>query len=395
MDIRVEAGDIFRACGPAYRQQHGHRMPARHFRAMQAIEICRTAHLGGHVEQCEECRRQRVSYNSCRNRHCPKCQQLDKERWVAARLEDLLPIAYYHVVFTVPAELRPLALRNQKVVYGILFRAASESLKQVAGDPKHLGARIGFIALLHTWSRTLMDHPHLHCLVTGGGLSADGRKWIGSRKGFFVPVRVLSALYRGKFLAYLKQAQTSGDLAFPGEVSGLREPGAFHRLLATLYEKSWNVYCKRPFGSAERVVKYFGRYTHRVAISNERIISFDGKTVVLRLAAGEGKDRRRTLKLKAEEFIRRYLFHVLPDRFVKIRYYGILGNCRRVERLERCRRLIGCRRPRKRRDRTARRDWRKTFFELTGVALRVCPVCGGRMVLRMVIGRPFACGLPP
>ena len=176
-----------------------------------------------------------------------------------------------------------------------------------------------------------MDHPHLHCLVTGGGLSADGRKWIGSRKGFFVPVRVLSALYRGKFLAYLKQAQASGDLVFPGEVSGLKEPGAFRKLLATLYEKSWNVYCKRPFGSAERVVKYFGRYTHRVAISNERIIGFDGKTVVLRLAAGEGEDRRRTLKLKAEEFIRRYLFHVLPDRFVKIRYYGILGNCRRVE----------------------------------------------------------------
>ena len=314
---------------------------------------------------------------------------------MAARLEDLLPIAYYHVVFTIPAELRPLTLRNQKVVYGILFRAASESLKQVAGDPKHLGARIGFIALLHTWSRTLMDHPHLHCLVTGGGLSADGRKWIGSRKGFFVPVRVLSALYRGKFLAYLKQAQASGDLVFPGEVSGLKEPGAFRKLLATLYEKSWNVYCKRPFGSAERVVKYFGRYTHRVAISNERIIGFDGKTVVLRLAAGEGKDRRRTLKLKAEEFIRRYLFHVLPDRFVKIRYYGILGNCRRVERLERCRRLLGCRRPRKRRDRTARRDWRKTFFELTGVDLKVCPVCGGRMILRLVFGRQFVYGLPP
>ena len=240
-----------------------------------------------------------------------------------------------------------------------------------------------------------MDHPHLHCLVTGGGLTADGRKWFGSRKGFFVPVRVLSALYRGKFLAYLKQAQASGDLTFPGELFGLRESGVFGKLLATLYEKSWNVYCKRPFGSAERVVKYFGRYTHRVALSNDRIVGFDGKTVVLGVKDDKGKDRRRTRKLSSGEFIRRYLFHFLPDRFIKIRYYGLLGNCRRVERLERCRRLLGCRNPRKRKDRGAKRDWGEMLLELTGIDLKKCPVCGGRMVLRMVFGGQFTYGLPP
>jgi hypothetical protein len=236
---------------------------------------------------------------------------------------------------------------------------------------------------------------HLHCLVTGGGLSADGRKWIASRKGFFVPVRVVSALYRGKFLCYLKKAYTTGDLNFAGEIAEIEDPGAFRRLLALLYDKSWNVYCKRPFGSAERVVKYFGRYTHRVAISNERILSFDGETVVLALPANVGKDRRKVLKLAAGEFIRRYLFHVLPDRFVKIRYYGILGNNQRVERLERCRRMLGCRRPRKRRDRTIKRDWRDVLLELTGVDLRVCPVCGGRMVGRQVFGPQRVRGLPP
>jgi len=356
MDTPVEVGEIFRVCGSAYRQQHGHEMPLRQIRAMNAVETCRTSALGGHAERCEACGNVRVTYNSCRNRHCPKCQKLDKHRWVEARLEDLLPIAYYHMVFTIPAELRPLALRNQDVVYGILFRAASESLKQIAADPEHLGAQIGFIAMLHTWSRTLMDHPHLHCLVTGGGLSADGRKWICGRKGFFVPVRVVSALYRGKFLYYLKQAYATGDLNFAGEIAELEDPTAFRRLLSRLYEKSWNVYCKRPFGSAERVVKYFARYSHRVAISNERILSFDGETVVLALPAAEGKNRRKVLKLAASEFIRRYLFHILPDRFVKIRYYGILGNNHRVERLEFCRRLLGCRRPRKRRDRTIKRD---------------------------------------
>jgi hypothetical protein len=395
MDTPVEAGEIFRVCGPAYRTEHGHEMPLRQLRAMNAVETCRTAALGGHAGRCEACGNVRVTYNSCRNRHCPKCQKLDKHRWVEARLEDLLPIAYYHVVFTIPAELRPLALRSQQVVYGILFRAASESLKQIAADPEHLGAQIGFIAMLHTWSRTLMDHPHLHCLVTGGGLSADGRKWISGRKGFFVPVRVVSALYRGKFLYYLKQAVAAGDVSFPGQLSELEDPAAFRRLLSRLYDKSWNVYCKRPFGSADRVVKYFGRYTHRVAISNERILSFDGETVVLALPTGEGKDRRKVLKLAAGEFIRRYLFHVLPERFVKIRYYGILGNNQRVERLERCRRMLGCGRPRKRRDRTIKRDWRDVLLELTGIDLRVCPVCGGQMVGRQVFGPQRVGGLPP
>ncbi len=232
----LEVGDLFRAFGPAYREVHGQEMPLRHKRVMRAIEICRTAELGGHVDQCDQCGTLRISYNSCRNRHCPKCQSLDKERWLEAREEELLPTSYFHTVFTLPEGVRPLALRNQKVVYNLLFQSASETLTQLAKDPKHLGAEIGFIAILHTWTQTLMDHPHLHCLVPGGGPSLDGKRWVSSRKDFFIPVKVLSSLFRGKFLDGLKKAYAAGELRFSGQIEELKEASAFKKFLNDLYD---------------------------------------------------------------------------------------------------------------------------------------------------------------
>ena len=276
MKRTLEVADIFRAFGPAYRDLHGSEIPLRHLRVMRAIEVCRTAELGGHLDQCDQCGQRRISYNSCRNRHCPKCQSLEKERWLEARKKDLLPISYFHLVFTLPEGLRPLALRNQKVVYNLLFQAASETLAQLAKDPKYLGAEIGFIAMLHTWSQTLIDHPHLHCIVTGGGLSLDSQQWISSRKGFFIPVKVLSSLFRGKFLDSLKKVYEGGKLKFPGKIEALKGAPAFKKLLTDLYQQEWVVYCKPPLKRAEQVMEYLGRYTHRVALSNDRLVSLKG-----------------------------------------------------------------------------------------------------------------------
>ena len=266
----TEVADIFRAFGPAYRQAYGAQMPLRQLRAMRAIEVCRTAELGGHVEACDACGMVRINYNSCRNRHCPKCQCLAKERWLEDRKRDVLPVPYFHVVFTLPEELRPLALRNQKVVYNALFKAASETLLALAADAKHLGAQIGFTAILHTWTQTLLDHPHLHCIVPAGGLSADGKQWVAAKERYFLPVRVLSALFRGKFLPCLRTAYKQKRLVFPGEIAPWEATAGFHKLVAQLHQKEWHVYCEPPFGSPENVLSYLGRYTHRVAISNHR-----------------------------------------------------------------------------------------------------------------------------
>jgi len=311
-----EVADIFRCYGPEYRKDH--EMPLRHLRAMRAIEICRTARLGGHVEQCDHCGHLRISYNSCRNRHCPKCQCLDKERWLEARKKDLLATEYFHIVFTIPETLRSLALRNQKVLYNILFKAASESIKELAKDPNYLGAEVGFIAILHTWSQTLTDHPHLHCIVTGGGLSADGKKWIPCKNSFFIPVKVLSELFRGKFLGYLKEAKENKKLIFPGQISHLKEDRSFKAMLNTLYDQHWVVYCKPPFSNAETVLEYLGRYTHRVAVSNDRLIKIEGKQVTFQYRDRKENDRVKLMTLNASEFIRRFLLHILPDGFVKI-----------------------------------------------------------------------------
>jgi hypothetical protein len=389
MKRSLEVADIFRAFGPDYREVHGLEMPLRHLRVMRAVEICRTADLGGHIDQCDHCGQRRISYNSCRNRHCPKCQSLEKERWLEARKKDLLPTSYFHLVFTLPGGLRPLALRNQRVVYSLLLKAASETLLQLAKDRKYLGAEIGFIALLHTWSQTLIDHPHVHCLVSGGGLSPDGRRWIFSRRGFFIPVKVLSSLFRGKFLDGLKKAYETGELKFPGKIGVLKGEPAFKEFLTDLYRQKWVVYCKPPLKRAEQVMEYLGRYTHRVALSNDRLVALDGSQVTFRWRDSADGDKIKLLPLEAFEFIRRFLLHVLPDRFVKIRHYGLLSNRGRKIKLQRCQKLLGV--PAKEKpEESPKETWEDLLTRLTGVDPRVCPFCGkGKMIQREIL---LACG---
>jgi len=385
MKLSLEVGDLFRAFGPAYREVHGHEMPVRHQRVMRAIEICRTAELGGHVDQCDQCGALRISYNSCRNRHCPKCQSLDKERWLEAREKDLLPTPYFHTVFTLPEGLRPLALRNQKVVYNLLFKSASETLTELAKDPKHLGAEIGFIAILHTWTQTLMDHPHLHCLVPGGGLSLDGNRWISSREDFFLPVNVLSALFRGKFLDGLKKAYKAGELTFAGQIEALKEPSAFKKLLNDLYDQDWVVYCKPPLRNSQKLMDYLGRYTHRVALSNNRLVKIQGSQVTFPWRDSADNNKTKWLTLEAFEFIRRFLLHVLPNQFVKIRYYGILSHRSRKGKLLRCKRLLGVWTD-KEPEEAPKESWEDLLTRITGIDPRVCPHCGkGRMIRREIL----------
>jgi len=390
----LEVADIFRAFGPAYREVHGHELPVRHQRVMRAIEICRTAELGGHVDQCDQCGALRISYNSCRNRHCPKCQSLDKERWLEAREKELLPTSYFHTVFTLPEEVRPLALRNQKVVYNLLFQSASESLTQLAKDPKHLGAEIGFIAILHTWTQTLMDHPHLHCLVTGGGLSPDGKRWVSSRQDFFLPVNVLSSLFRGKFLDGLKKAYEAGELTFAGQIEALKEPAAFKKLLNDLYDQDWVVYCKPPFRNPEKVIDYLGRYTHRVALSNDRLVKMEGSQVTFRWRDSADGNKIKGITLEAFEFIRRFLLHVLPDQFVKIRYYGILSHRNRKVKLLRCKKLLGVLID-KEAEEVPKETWEDLLTRITGTDPRVCPFCGKGKMIQKEILLPTYTGCPP
>jgi len=384
MRSSLEVADIFRSHGPAYRESYGPTMPLRHVRAMRAIELCRTARLGGHVDKCDHCGALRVSYNSCRNRHCPKCQGLDKERWLEARKRDLLPTRYFHVVFTLPASLRPLALRNQRALYNILFRAASETLKTLTQDPRHLGAEVGFIAVLHTWSQTLIDHPHLHCIVTGGGLSPDETEWIPCKKDFFLPVKIISRLFRGKFIAYLKQARQKGKLKFPGKIGHMKENGSFNNLVSELYKQEWVVYCKPPFSNAETVMDYLGRYTHRVAISNDRVVKMQGDQVTFRYRDRNDNDTIKYMTLHAQEFIRRFLMHILPDGFMKIRHYGILSNRNRHTKLVEAKTLLGVKNPDTSQE--AKETWQDLLTRITGRDPRICPHCGkGRMVLKELL----------
>jgi hypothetical protein len=338
MERSLEVADIFRLYGPEYRRAHG--MPLRQLRAMRAIEICRTAELGGHVDECDHCGAVRISYNSCRNRHCPKCQCLNKERWLVARKKDLLPTDYFHLVFTLPEDVRPLALRNQKSVYNLLFKAVADTIKELTEDSKHLGAEVGFIAILHTWSQTLIDHPHMHCIVTGGGLSADGKRWIPCKREFFLPVKVLSRLFRGKFLAYLKEAYMKGKIKFSGKMAPLKDKHAFNGLLKDLYGQEWGVYCKPPFPNAEKVMEYLGQYTHRVAVSNERLVKLEDGRVTFRYRNRNDNDTIKLMSLDASEFIRRFLLHILPDGFMKIRHYGILSNRNRNSKLRQCNKIF-------------------------------------------------------
>ncbi|MGA8311047.1 MAG: IS91 family transposase, partial [Terriglobales bacterium] len=338
---KLEVADVFRRYGSAYRQQHAGSLSRGQRRVMSAIELCRTAALGGHLEQCDSCGHQRPAYHSCRNRHCPKCQSLARAKWLQDRQAELLPVEYFHVVFTVPEEIAALAYQNKKVIYSILFRATAETLRTIAADPKHLGAEIGFLAILHSWGQNLLFHPHLHCVVPGGGIAPDGKHWIACRPRFFLPVRVLSARFRRLFLEHLQAAFDTGQLQFFSSLEHLRDPKAFLQYLAPLRKKKWVVYAKPPFGGPQQVLNYLGRYTHRVAISNNRLLSIDDGKVAFRWKDYRHHDQQKTMTLDAEEFIRRFLLHVLPDGFQRIRHYGFLGHRYRQAKLALCRQLLG------------------------------------------------------
>jgi hypothetical protein len=380
---RLEVGDVFRRSGEAYRQQHAGSLSRAQLRVMSAIERCRTAALGGHVEQCDQCHFQRNAYNSCRDRHCPKCQSLARAQWIEDRQAELLHTEYFHVVFTLPEEIAAIAFQNKEVVYDILFRATSETLHAIAADPKHLGAQIGFFAVLHSWGQNLLFHPHLHCVVPGGGISPDGKRWIPCRPGFFLPVRVLSRLFRRLFLEGLEEAFEDDQLKFFSSLQELQNREAFLRYLAPLRKKKWVVYAKKPFAGPQQVLDYVGRYTHRVAISNNRIVNIDDGQVTFRYKDYRHGSHQKTMPLSTDEFIRRFLLHVLPEGFHRIRYYGFLGNRYRKEKLEQCRHLLGML-PRQPDSLTqvAELDYRDRYQALTGSCLWECPACHrGRMIV--------------
>lgn len=373
---RLEVADIFRRYGESYRHDHGASMSTAQRRAMGAIEVCRTAALGGHVEQCDECGHQRIAYNSCRNRHCPKCQSLARAEWIEQRKAELLDCQYFHVVFTVPEEIAAIAYQNKEVVYSILFRTAAKTLRTIAADPRHLGAEIGFFAVLHTWGQNLQHHPHLHCVVPGGGIT-PGDRWISCRPGFFLPVRVLARLFRRLFLEALETAFARGKLNFFSSLETLRDRLSFQRYLACSTKSEWVVYAKPPFAAPEHVLDYVGRYTQGVAISNSRLLSIDDGQVRFRWKDYRHHNRLKTMTLTAEEFIRRFLLHVLPDRFQRIRYYGFLAGPCRQPKLAQCRRLLNMRPP----PAEPRIDYRDRYEQLTGLSLWRCPVCcRGHMV---------------
>jgi predicted Zn-ribbon and HTH transcriptional regulator len=376
----LEVADIFHRHGADWRRANAGHVSLDQLKVMAAIEQCRSAALGGHVEHCEGCGHSRIAYNSCRNRHCPKCQSAAARDWLAAREADLLRVGYFHIVFTLPTEIAPIAYQNKAVVYDLLFRTAAETLLTIAADPKHLGARIGFTAVLHTWGSAMTHHPHLHMIVPGGGISLDGTRWISCRPGFLVPVRVLSRLFRRLFLAGLAEAHAADRLAFFGEIEGLRRRRAFNAHLAPLRRKNWFVYAKPPFAGPEAVLAYLARYTHRVAIANSRLLALDERGVTFRYKdyRRDGQARYRAMTLAADEFIRRFLLHVLPKGFHRIRHYGLLASAGCKANTARARELIATAEP-PAEPATAH----GTAAPDGTVAGRCppCPCCGGRMII--------------
>jgi hypothetical protein len=373
----LELADIFRRHGPAYRQSH--RLPLQQHRLMQAIENCRTPVLGGVVEWCDRCQYTHIHYRSCRNRHCPKCQGEARARWLEKRAAELLPVEYFHVVFTLPEEIADIAFYNREAIYDLLFAAVSETLLTIARDPKHLGAEIGFFAVLHTWGQNLHLHPHLHCVIPGGGLSPDGR-WVSCRPGFFLPVRVLSRLFRRLFLEGLRTLHAAGELQFFGELRSLDDADNFATYLTPLREKEWVVYAKPPFGGPRQVLDYLSRYTHRVAISNQRLVAMKEGHVSFRWKDYRHPQRPKITTLAAEEFIRHFLLHALPRGFQRIRYYGLMANRHRADKLELCRQLLT-----------------SPLAELLPVidepptarpAYRRCPQCGEGLLARVEVWPP-------
>ncbi len=346
MQPRLEVAEVFREFTPAFLYRYGDTISPDQRRVLWDVARCRTAELGGHVEECDHCGHRQIAYNSCRNRHCPKCQAATRAQWLEERSAELLPVEYFHVVFTLPHEIGPLALQNQRRIYGMLFQAAAESLLTIAADPRHLGAQIGFLAVLHTWGQNLHLHPHVHCVVPGGGLSADRSQWIACRPGFFLPVRVLGRLFRAKFLSFLWDAYDRQQLSFHGQQRHLEDSIHFRQLVTALRDKEWVVYAKPPFGgSPEIVLKYLARYTHRVAISNYRLIGIeDGKVHFYWKDYADG-NQQKTMALDGVEFIRRFLLHVVPSGFMRIRHFGFLAHTHRTEKLELCRRLLNVEQP--------------------------------------------------
>jgi hypothetical protein len=369
----LEIADIFRMYGPAWRRANAGHVSLSQLKVMSSIEACRTEALGGHVAACTKCNHQHIAYNSCKNRHCPKCQGPAARDWMAARAEDLLPIEYFHVVFTLPAEIARIAYWNKKAVYGLLFRASAQTVMTIAADPKRMGAKVGMTSVLHTWGSALTHHPHVHMIVPGGGLSKDGNRWVACKPGFFLHVRVLSRLFRRLFIEGLLALHCEGELNFFGDLAGLSEPQAFAAYLAPLRKNEWVVYAKPPFGGPEAVLAYLSRYTHRVAISNSRIVSADATTVAFRWKDYRIKngERQKVMRLATGEFIRRFLIHVLPDGFHRIRHYGLLASATRKPNIAKARALLGAEPVKNENPPTA---------EIIPLTLREpCPDCGGQM----------------
>jgi putative transposase/transposase-like zinc-binding protein len=372
----LEVADIFRDHGPAWRQANAGHVSLGQLKVMSAIERCRTAALGGHVARCEDCSHTLIAYNSCRNRHCPKCQGAAAKQWLAEREAELLPVPYYHVVFTLPSALADIAYHNKAVIYHLLFRASAETLLTIAADPKHLGARIGITAVLHTWGSAMTHHPHVHMIVPGGGIALDGKSWVSCRPGFFLPVRVLSRLFRRLFLKALSAAHAAGRLNFFGEHARLANPQAFAAYLAPMRTAEWIVYAKRPFGGPAAVLAYLARYTHRVAIANSRLVALDNAGVTFKWKdyRAEGRDRYKLMTLEAGEFIRRFLIHVLPAGLHRIRSYGLCANGARAENIALACELLNAPAPQNKPDAARDRD------DPPALSL-ACPCCGGRMII--------------
>jgi len=393
----LEVAEIFRAHGPAWRLQQAGRLSLGQLQVMSAIEQCRSAALGGHVLRCQSCNHTQIAYNSCRNRHCPKCQASAARRWLEARQAELLPVEYYHVVFTLPAPIGELAWYNKSVIYGLLFQVAAETLGTIAADPRHLGARIGATLVLHTWGSAMTHHPHVHGIVPGGGLALDGQRWIACRPGFFLPVRVLSRLFRRLFLEKLRARCQAGKLRFPGEHQVLTDPTAFADWLKPLHQSEWVVYAKRPFAGPAAVLAYLARYTHRVAIANSRLIALDEQGVTFKWKdyRTKGRVRYKTMTLAVEEFMRRFLLHVLPAGLHRIRHYGLLANTTRKDNLRRARELLTGSKPEAATDaetqeaNTADSGCRDTS------ATYVCPDCGAAMIIIQTFERGHLPRAPP
>jgi len=367
----LEVADIVRYAGQPFVERSRKWITGQHQKVLLAITRCRTAALGGHRDQCSDCGHTAISYNSCRNRHCPRCQGNARLRWLQARERELLPTRYVHVVFTLPRELAPLALQNKRLIYKLLFHASAETLLEIARDPHHLGAEIGFFSVLHTWDQRLQHHPHIHCVVAAGGLAPDHARWVSSRPSFFLPVKVLSRVFRGKFVAALKTAFRNGTLEFHGQLAPLAEPRAFASWLRLLFRKDWVVYSKPPFGGPEHVLRYLGAYTHRIAISNHRLLALADGCIRFRWRDSAQNNRKRVMTLPVDEFLRRFLLHLLPCRFMRIRNFGFLANRRRAELLPLCFRLL------QPSDQPPARP--PSPAALSAGSLWNCPLCGGIM----------------